>query len=55
MLGASVVALRDIACFSHNILYARNGRSAELSEEEAMKFVIIIDQREDGLSIVECP
>ena len=25
------------------------------NEEEAMKFVIIIDQHEDGLSIVGCP
>jgi len=26
-----------------------------LTKEEALKFVIIIDQREDGLSIFECP
>jgi len=31
------------------------GWDDELNKEEAMKFVIIIDQHEDGLSIVECP
>ena len=30
------------------------GWDDKLNKEEAMKFVIIIDQYEDGLSIVEC-
>ncbi len=55
MLRAGAIALRDIACFGHNIVYAGNIRSVKLSKEEATNFVIIVDQREDGLPIVECP
>ena len=31
------------------------GWDDKLNKEQATKFVIIIDHREDGLSVVECP